>query len=494
MLDFSASGENGVISGIKIEGEDTTVDFNHIDFTLSNANRKLEATMSVSIQDTGTVELAFAFPDWFKLSMPPIDERIQGHVEIDLKNLTILAIVSNYIKNPVGKWHSDIKISGTLGAPILIGESRVQASSLTLTTLGLTLSDVDLKAVSDAKRAVKVSGSAMSGKGKININGSLDDYRATESTGSIKIIGENFELARIPEATIIVSPNLQLSINQNAIAMTGDILISEAALTIFTPTKTITPSPDVVIVSAEQSEKPTTPLNISSKIRIILGDKVKVQGYGFTGSLQGSVLVDDTKALTTASGEINIVEGKYAAYGATLDIASGSLSFAGSSIDNPMVNVRAQRRVDEVVAGVIVEGNVQSPKIRLFSEPAMDDSNILSYIILGQPLNAASEQDGKLLANAAASLGLLGGEKLAKEIGERFGIDEIKIQTDQDTKEASLLLGKYLSPDFYVGYAIGIGNAVDTLQIQYKLTEQWVLKTSSGEQQKAEILFTIEKD
>ena len=74
------------------------------------------------------------------------------------------------------------------------------------------------------------------------------------------------------------------------------------------------------------------------------------------------------------------------------------------------------------------------------------------------------------------------------------GIDEIKIQSDQKTNSTSVVLGKYLSPDFYVGYAIGIGNAVDTLQIQYKLTEQWVLKTQSGEQQKAELLFTIESD
>jgi translocation and assembly module TamB len=494
LLNFKASGENGVISGIKIEGEDTTVAFNHMEFALSNLNGRLEATTSVSIQDTGNIELAFAFPHWSKLAIPPFDERIQGHVDVDLTNLALLAVISNDIKNPVGKWQSDIAISGTLQAPVLVGESRLQASSLTLTRLGLTLRDVDLKATSDEKRAVTISGSAKSGKGKVNISGSLNDYRAAEPTGSINIKGENFELARIPEATIIVSPDLHLTLNENAIKMTGDILIPEANLTIFTPTKTITPSPDVVIVSKEQTQKTPPPLNLSSKIRIILGDNVKVQGYGFTGRLKGSVLVDDSGELTTASGEINIVEGKYAAYGTTLDIARGSLSFAGGSIDNPLVDVRAQRVVGDVTAGVLAQGNIQSPKISLFSIPPMDDSNTLSYIILGQPLNAASDQDGKLLANAAASLGLLGGEKLAKEIGERFGIDEIKIQTDETTNDASLLLGKYLSPDFYVGYAIGIGNAVDTLQIQYKLTEQWVLKTSSGEQQKAEILFSIEKD
>ena len=495
LLDFKASGQNGIISGIMVENKETPITFNQFNFELSNVNRKLEGKTSITIEDTGTIALELSFPNWSELSMPDNNQHVLGHVKIDLKNLTVLTIVSDYIKDPVGQWHSDIAIGGTLEAPVLIGESHLKASSLTLTKLGLTLREVDLTANSNEKRAVNITGSAKSGAGSININGSFQDYRAKDNIGSIKITGENFELARIPEATIIVSPNLNVSLKQNSVAMTGDILISEADFKIFTPTKTIVPSPDVVIVSAAQPEKPPPPINLTSKIRIILGKKVKVQGYGFTSRLEGSVLVDDTHAVTTASGEINILDGKYAAYGTTLDIARGSLSFSGGSIDNPLVNVRAERRpADNVVVGVLVQGNVQSPEISLFSEPPMQDSDILSYIILGQPLNAASEKDGKLLTNAAASLGLLGGEKLAKEIGKKFGIDEIKIQSDQTTKDTSLLLGKYLSPDFYVGYAIGIGNAVDTLQIQYKLTDQWMLKTQSGEEQKAEILFTIEKD
>ncbi|WP_455210914.1 translocation/assembly module TamB domain-containing protein [Kaarinaea lacus] len=495
LLDFKASGENGVISGIKVENKETPIAFNHFDFALSNTNKKLAAKTSITIKDTGNIALELTFPNWSELSVPELSEKIQGHAKIDLSNLAVMSIISDYIKDPVGEWHSDIAISGTLEAPILIGESHIRASSLTLTTLGLKLRDVDLQAASNEKRAINISGSAKSGQGRINISGNFNDYRATESTGSIKITGEKFELARIPEATIIVSPDLVLSIAQNSIDLKGDIVMSEADFKIFAPTKTISPSPDVVIVSAQQPDSKQAPIRMTSKIRIILGNKVKVQGYGFSGRLEGSVLVDDTGALTTASGKINIVDGKYIAYGTELEISTGSLSFAGSSIDNPLINVRAERRpTKDIVAGVLIEGEVKSPKITLFSEPAMQDSDILSYIILGQPLNAASDQDGKLLTNAAASLGLLGGEKLAKEIGDKFGIDEIKIQTDHTTKDTSLLLGKYLSPDFYVGYAIGIGGAVDTLQIQYKLTEQWVLKTQSGEQQKAEILFTIEKD
>ena len=350
-------------------------------------------------------------------------------------------------------------------------------------------------AKSNEKRVVNISGTAKSGEGSININGYFNDYRETETTGMIKITGKDFEMAHIPEALIIGSPELSLSFDQSAVNLSGDVLINEADLKIFTPVKTIAPSPDVVIVSTKEPEPKQSTLKLLSKIRIILGKKVKVQGLGFNGGLEGSVLLDDTRTVSTASGEIHILNGKYAAYGTELDISDGTLSFTGGAIDNPLINIRAQKQLsDAITVGLVVEGTAKSPKVSLFSQPAMEDSDILSYLLIGSPLSGASKQQGQMLANAAASLGLIGGEKLAKKIGEKFGLDEIKLQTDKTTQETSLLLGKYLSPDFFIGYAIGIGNTVDTLQIQYKLTDQWMLKTQSGQSKKAEILFSIEKD
>jgi len=250
ILDFKASGENGVITGVKVENKETPIAFNEFEFAMTNVNERLEARTSITIENTGSIAMEMSFPNWSQLSIPPLDERIKGHAKIDLSNLAVLAIISDYIKDPAGEWHSDIAISGTLEAPVLIGESRINASSLTLTTLGLKLRDVDLKAVSNEKRAINISGSAKSGQGSINISGIFNDYRATESTGSIKISGENFELARIPEATIIVSPDLTLTIKQNSIDLKGDILMSEADFKIFAPTKTIAPQ-----------EKIHTPIN-----------------------------------------------------------------------------------------------------------------------------------------------------------------------------------------------------------------------------------------
>ena len=50
------------------------------------------------------------------------------------------------------------------------------------------------------------------------------------------------------------------------------------------------------------------------------------------------------------------------------------------------------------------------------------------------------------------------GELAIEEYGEKLGIDEISIESDPDdaTNQASLLVGKYLSPKLFVSYGVGI--------------------------------------
>jgi translocation and assembly module TamB len=124
----------------------------------------------------------------------------------------------------------------------------------------------------------------------------------------------------------------------------------------------------------------------------------------------------------------------------------------------------------------------------------MDQSDILAYIVLGYPINQASKEEGELLAKAATSIGFLGGEKIIRSLTEQFGLDEVKIQSSNTTKEASLVLGKYLSPKLYVQYAVGIGETVNSMMLDYKVNKQISIKSESGETQSTDIIFSIEKN
>jgi len=197
--------------------------------------------------------------------------------------------------------------------------------------------------------------------------------------------------------------------------------------------------------------------------------------------------------VSTGTGEIIIHEGRYRAYGQRLDIEDGRLLFTGSSLDNPGLDVRAIRRVNEITVGLQVGGRLQQPQIELYSIPAMDQTDMLSYLILGRPMETTNSSESQMMSQAALALGLAGGDSLARQVGDQFGLDEMRVESNDTGDQASLVVGRHLSPDLYVSYGVGLVEAINTLRLRYRLAERWHVQVESGEYQGADLLFTIER-
>ncbi len=187
-------------------------------------------------------------------------------------------------------------------------------------------------------------------------------------------------------------------------------------------------------------------------------------------------------------------DGIYKAYGQDLTLERGRVVFAGGPLDNPGLDLRAYRKADDgVVAGLNIRGTLKAPETTIYSDPAMAQDQALAYILLGHPLGQSTPQEGSLLANAANSLGLKGGNLLAKKLGARYGLEEAKIESTGGLKEASLVVGKYLSPRLYVTYGIGLFEPVSTFRIRYLLGREWSLQAEQGAETSADFLYTVER-
>jgi translocation and assembly module TamB len=123
----------------------------------------------------------------------------------------------------------------------------------------------------------------------------------------------------------------------------------------------------------------------------------------------------------------------------------------------------------------------------------MGQSDALAYLLLGHPLGQSTPQEGNLVANAAASLGLKGGNLIAKKIAARFGLEEARFESTGGLQEASLVVGKYLTPRLYVTYGIGLFQPVSTFRIRYILGRIWTLQAEQGTGTAADILYDVEK-
>lgn len=445
------------------------------------------------------------------------DALLEGTVTATVPSLGFLGALSPEVERVRGSAQLDIVLGGNIVSPKVQGELRLEDMQIGLASAGLLLEAVSMRATSDANGNIAIEGAASSDGGSLRWEGEgrLRDVQVDGAGGIAlsnfqgRVTGEEFQFWNSSEAAIWGSPALTLSLQDNTVHFKGDMLIPRARITpTQLPPSAVGVTSDQVIVlpqsaSAGAAGVPVPALAVHSALRLELGDKVEIDGFGFKGNLQGALAIRQSPGKPVlASGELNVVNGEYRAFGQGLVIERGQLLFAGGDIENPGLNIRAQRRpASDIVVGVNVTGQLQKPSLAIFSEPVMSSSNQLSWLVLGRPFENTSGAETDYIAQAALLLGIQGGDYLAKGIGEKLGLDTIGIETGSgeagaasDVNQAALVVGKYLTPRLYISYGVGLLESISTVKLRYQISDRWNLVTeSSAIASGGDINFTIER-
>ncbi len=440
--------------------------------------------------------------------LPPSGEQpIQGHLKATFADLGILPAFVPQAENTQGRVNLNVRLGGTLAAPNVQGRIQVQKAAADLPDFGLELRDLTMDIVSKGHDTLQMQARVNSGEGQLKINGKANSIFATEERiVNLNIAGTDFQVVNMPEVWALASPNLNIQITPTGIDVTGKVTIPKAKITPLKAASGAVPiSEDVVYVNSEKTEAPkeeqklSETMAISSKVEIILGDDVSLEAAGFKSRFGGKLVASNQPGkVTVGNGELYILDGSYKAYGQNLKIDRGRVFFSGGPIENPGLDIKAYRRIkrsayDNVIAGVHIQGTAQDPKLTLYSKPALDQSNTLSYIVLGKPASEATQGEGNLLLNAAASLPFKQGDNLVNKIGQKFGLDEAGISTDDGLKKAALVLGKYLTPGLYISYGIGLFDGSSVLRMRYELMDNLTIETETGSQSGVDLRYTLER-
>jgi translocation and assembly module TamB len=454
------------------------------------------ATASLVFRDVGNLSARLALPR-FTPGAQITSQPLSGRIDLNLRNLAFVEGFVPEINDLSGSLAGGYDLSGTVGSPRFVGRAELQNARVDVPRFGLELREARLSAVGNGTGALTIDGSVRSGPGTLKISGQAG-VPSPETPIRLAIKGSRFLASDTEEIRAFVSPDLTFNAQGQKAELTGEIVIPEAKIEIEKrgekgPVKA---SNDVVFVRAGQevvAEKQG--LDLTARVRFILGKDVDVAVLGLEAEPTGSVLVIQRPgAVTRATGEVEVTGGTFKAYGQDLTIERGRLFFAGP-VSNPGVDLRAFRKADDgTVAGIEARGSLQKPEVTLWSNPTMTQTEQLSYLLLGRPLNQAQPQEGDRLANAATSLGIKGGNMLAKKLAARFGLEEARIESKGSLQEASLVVAKYLSPKLYVSFGMGLFEPVNTFRIRYLLSEKWSLQAeNSGTATGADALYTIER-
>ncbi|MGH8138897.1 MAG: translocation/assembly module TamB domain-containing protein [Steroidobacteraceae bacterium] len=451
--------------------------------TVDAGATSIHAEVGLESGDVGTIKGKFDArrnpDDWRK--MP-----VKGELHAHTGQLGLITLYVPDIDRAAGHLDADMNIAGTLGTPLINGGLKISGGEIDYYQVNLGMRQVAFDArLTD--NGVDFSGSTRIGSGIANAKGRLE-WRNSLPYGKVRIDGANLRVVDVPEAQIDASPALEFNVNGRRIEVAGAVKVPFAKIVPKDLSGAVRSSSDEVIVGEQQTD-PAKRFEVMSTVTLALGDHVSIDTTGLTGRLTGNVTVrSGYDAITSATGELSIEQGKYTAYARKLDIQRGRLIFTGGPVGNPGIDIRAVKEFPDVTAGVNVRGTLLQPRMSFFSDPSLTQSQIVSLILAGGSLETAQNRQ----AGAGNELLAQGGAILAQQLGSRVGIEDVSLESDL-TNETSLVLGRYLSPRLYVSYGIALTEQLNVLKLRYSLGNRWTVKTEVGQARGADLVYTIEK-
>lgn len=432
---------------------------------------------------------------------------LSGTIAATINNLGFVDLLNTQTANTRGKLEATLTLGGTSLAPNVTGNLALTQFGTEIPAAGLKLHDGHATLQSSDGRSFALDGQLHSGDGQLAIAGNIGS--TADDPIALTISGSDFLAADIPGAQLRISPELALARAAGKFTLSGTLSIPKASIDLSKlpgggATK---PSPDVVIVDAQPAPSATpTPLDADITVKLGSGDKrdmdlrqgreVHLVGFGLNGYLGGQLTVRERPgSAATGRGQV-VVNGTYKAYGQDLTIDEGRLLFAGTPLDNPGLDLRATRGIADaqVTVGLQVRGTAQAPQLTVFSTPAMEQSDALSYLVAGKPLSQLKGGEGNAVSSAASALGTAGGDLLAKSIGAKLGFDDVGVADNSAVGGAALTIGKYLSPRLYLSYGIGLFTPGQVVTLRYRLTRHIDTQLQNGTlSSRAGINYRIEK-
>ena len=227
----------------------------------------------------------------------------------------------------------------------------------------------------------------------------------------------------------ILNSNLIVDISkENKILIQGDIKAKNLKALYNIPAMNISKDKDIIIVSKNPKliEKDFFLENIALELLVFADDiKYSVKNIDLKASTVLNLKKDFEKSLKIY-GSVHNVKGSLLELGKTYNIEDSSVYFNGLEPIDPILDIKASTKVEEIDIFIIIGGSLNNPRLNLNSNPVMNQKDILSYLIFGTSFSTSSK--GNQSKQSQASLFLL--NELSKDYAKELGVDSIYFQYD----------------------------------------------------------------
>ncbi len=444
----------------------------------------------------------------------PVNAPLSGRVRASLPQVGVWSVLAPPGWRVRGSLRAEAAVSGTRADPQFTGS--LQADDLVLRSIveGVSFRGGELRATLAGERIV-IERFRLEGRGGAERGGVLQatgsaEWRRVERDGTarreplieLQATAAKLRASSRPDRRLTVTGALQMRLEGAALQLRGNLRADEALIVL--PDETAPSLGDDVVVRGTEY-----PIQRGSGVRVVpdvrvtldLGDAFELRGQGLQTRLAGQLEVRSapTDAAPRVVGEVRTASGTYRAYGQQLAIETGVLRFSGP-YDNPALDVVAVRpNATTQRVGVQITGSAQAPRVRLFSDPDLPDSEKLAWLVLGRPASGAGAEAAVLQQAAIALLAGRDGGAFDGGLASALGLDALSFtgestNADGSTSAGALTLGKRIADNLYLSYERSLAGTLNTVSIFYDVTRRFTIRARAGSENAVDLIFTLSYD
>jgi translocation and assembly module TamB len=416
-------------------------------------------------------------------------DQMNLNVRLDQANLSILPLLTKEVTAAEGATQGGITITGTLKQPILNGSITVNNGILKLAALKDPIQKVgvDIAFEGDTINIKQFEGHMGSGL-----------YRAT-GTAKLQGVGlTDYNISLVLDKPMIRSKFFSGTIDGKLMLTQGPVRPKLAGKFLF--------ENDTIDIPTIPDVQPSS-INMDLDVNFQIGKKVRFYNpYLYDILAAGSVKLGGSTVKPDVSGHIVAIQGTVSYLRTPFKVEEASVDFrqlAGSF--EPVVKLKAQTTLQQTVINLNINGPIGEMEIKLTSEPAMNQQEILSLLTLRSRYydkqnngnNGLGRDELVGVLDAGLQMHFISG--VEGNLRSALGLDEFSFVRDtsstivkkNDNKNEdstlnqevyNLVMSKYVTDKLLVSYTMGVDHTKNELAFRYGLNRRISLTGSIDDQ------------
>ncbi len=427
----------------------------------------------------------------------------QGGLDLrmDLKQMDI-SWISDIINDPEydisGVLDATAFVSGDFYNPRVQGRMQLLDGTLSLKKQALIYETLtaDLRFV---KNTITIDAINLTGdkEGSLHLSGVLTHDHFKPQTFNVRAVGDQLYIPFHSGVDVRIHPDITLSGAWKAPVLSGKIKVVEGRVNLerflekkFSEIEIVAPvsAKNGVLKIPEKEPEPLAFVDpLTADVAVMIPNDFWFRGKDEFVEIKGDIqLKKDPHKPFVLYGSVLPVRGTYRFRGRLFQIEQGELMFTGQEDINPEVNIETVSVIDDVKIIIRLSGTFESLNLVLDSDPAMDQAEIISYLVFGRAPDDLSAKESFQAEEAALSFtGQIAADKLRDIVGDTLGIDYLNISAGSGRlRQGSLTMGKYVLPRVFVTFRQGFDKTVtQKVAVTYEVNKYFDLETQIDNEQ-----------